>query len=229
VDLGLIRAGQVLPAHLRALDDRDTRVRLAAVWAVGQVAGRETLPVLVPLLGDTNGAVARRAQEVLAERGGEIAEAVLSYTGETNNREGRLRAVELLGWLRVSGAVDLLLRLMDDPDVEMRIKVVKAAGAIGDPRFLEPFHRALEDSQWEVRCQAARGLGILGSPLSVPRLGRALRDPQWWVRFHAAVSLAEVGAAGEAELTDALGRGSPPARDMARYLLERGSALPALP
>jgi HEAT repeat protein len=166
---------------------------------------------------------------VLAERGGEIAEAVLSYTGETNNREGRLRAVELLGWLRVSGAVDLLLRLMDDPDVEMRIKVVKAAGAIGDPRFLEPFHRALEDSQWEVRCQAARGLGILGSPLSVPRLGRALRDPQWWVRFHAAVSLAEVGAAGEAELTDALGRGSPPARDMARYLLERGSALPALP
>ncbi len=229
VDLGLIRAGQALPALLSALHDRSTQVRQAAVWAVGQVADRETLLVLIPLLGDPNTAVARRAQEVLAERGREIVDALMSYTDETANREGRLRAIELLGWLRVSGAVDLLLRLIRDPDLELRIKVVKAAGAIGDPRFLEPFHRALEDSQWEVRCQAARGLGVLGSPLSVPRLGRALRDPQWWVRFHAAVALAEVGDVGEAELTDALGRGSPPARDMARYLLERGSALPALP
>jgi HEAT repeat protein len=229
MDLGLIRAGQVLPALLRALDDRDTRVRQAAVWAVGQVADRATLLVLIPLLGDSSDAVARRAQEDLAERGREIADALLSYADETVDGEGRLRAIELLGWLRVSHGVDLLLRLMGDPDLETRIKVVKAAGAIGDPRFLEPFHRALEDTQWEVRCQAARGLGVLGSPLSVPHLGRALRDPQWWVRFTAAVALAEVGALGAAELTDASGGGSLPARDMARDLLERGSTLPALP
>src|ERR687892_690044 len=85
---------------------------------------------------------------------------------------------------------------------ETRIKVVKAAAAIGDPRFLEPFHHALEDPQWEVRCQAARGLSVLGSPRSVPRLSRALCDPQWWVRFYAGVALAEVGAVGKAALTD---------------------------
>jgi HEAT repeat protein len=140
-----------------------------------------------------------------------------------------LRAIELLGWLRVSDAVELLLRLMADPDAEIRVKAVKAAAAIGDPRFLAPFHDALEDAQWEVRCQAARGLSVLGSPLSVTRLSRALRDPQWWVRFYAAVALAEVGAVGEAALTEAVEGDSPPARDMARYLLERGSAVPALP
>jgi HEAT repeat protein len=229
VDLGLIRAGQALPALLHALDDRDTRVRQAAAWAVGQVAGPDDLVVLVGLLGDPSAPVARRAQEVLAERGREIAGSLLAYTSVTDSREGRLRAIELLGWLRVSDGVDLLLQMMGEPDSETRIKVVKAAAAIGDPRFLEPFHRALEDSQWEVRCQAARGLGVLGSPLSVPLLGRALRDPQWWVRFHAAVSLAEVGASGEVELAEALEGRSPAARDMARYLLERGSALPALP
>jgi HEAT repeat protein len=229
VSLGLIGSGEALPALLRALDDDDVRVRQATAWAVGQIAGGEELVVLIPLLGDPSTAVARRAQEVLAQRGREIESALLRFAGDTDSREGRLRAIELLGWLRVSDSVGLLLRLMTAPDPELRVKAVKAAAAIGDPRFLEPFHEALKDSQWEVRCQAARGLGLLGSPLSVPRLGRALRDPKWWVRFHAAVSLAEVGPVGEAELTGALEDGSPAARDMARYLLERGSALPVLP
>jgi HEAT repeat protein len=229
VDLGLIRAGQALPALGRALDDGDTRVRQAAAWAVGQVADPEGLLVLIRLLGDPSTVVARRAQEVLAERGREIEDALLSYAGETASREGCLRAIELLGWLRVSAAVELLLQLMGDPDLEIRVKVVKAATAIGDPRFLEPFHHALQDSRWEVRCQAARGLSVLGSPRSVPRLSLALRDPQWWVRFYAAVALAEIGAVGKAALADALEGSSSPAHDMARYLLERGSALPALP
>ena len=229
MDLGLIRAMPALPALLGALDDGDTRVRQAAAWAVGQVADREALLVLIRLLGDQSSVVARRAQEVLADRGREIEDALLSYAGEAASRVGRLRAIELLGWLRVADSVELLLRLMNDADSEIRIKVVKAATAIGDPRFLEPFHHALEDSQWEVRCQAARGLSVLGSPLSVPRLSRALRDPQWWVRFYAAVALAEVGAVGKAALTDAVEGRPSPAHDMARYLLERGSAVPALP
>lgn len=229
VDLGLIRASQALPALARALDDGDIRVRQAAAWAVGQVADREALLVLIRLLGDPSTVVARRAQEVLAERGREIEDALLSYAGETDCPEGRLRTIELLGWLRVAGAVALLLRLMKDPDSETRVKVVKAATAIGDPRFLEPFHDALEDSQWEVRCQAARGLSVLGSPSSVPGLSRALRDPQWWVRFYAAVALAEIGAVGKAALTDLVQGRPSPAHHMARYLLERGSAVPALP
>jgi HEAT repeat protein len=229
VDLGLIRVRGALPVLLGAIEDRDTRVRQAAAWAIGQVADRDALIGLIRLLGDPSAVVARRAQEVLAERGREIEDALVTYAGESGSREGRLRAIELLGWLRVSDAVELLLRLMADPDAEIRVKAVKAAAAIGDPRFLAPFHDALEDAQWEVRCQAARGLSVLGSPLSVTRLSRALRDPQWWVRFYAAVALAEVGAVGEAALTEAVEGDSPPARDMARYLLERGSAVPALP
>ena len=229
VNLGLIHATTALPALRRALRDRDTRVRQAATWAVGQVGDGEALLVLIGLLDDPSSLVARGAQEVLAERGREIESALVSYAAGASSGKGRLRAIELIGWLRVSSAVELLLRLMHDPDVETRIKVVKAAGAIGDPRFLEPFHSALDDPQWEVRCQAARGLSVLGSPDSVPRLSRALRDPQWWVRFYAAVALAEVGPVGKAALTAAVEGRPSPAHDMARYLLERGSAVPVLP
>ena len=71
-----MRAQAALPALLERLDDPDDRVRQTAVWAVGQVAGQETLSVLVRLLGDSDRIVARRAEEVLAERGREASDAI---------------------------------------------------------------------------------------------------------------------------------------------------------
>jgi hypothetical protein len=56
-----------------------------------------------------------------------------------------------------------------------------------------------------------------------------LRDRQWWVRFYAATALAEVGQLGELALRDALEDPEPSVRAMARYLLERGEAVPCLP
>lgn len=228
-NLGLIGAPEALPALLAATRDRNAWVRGTAVWAVGQAGGPAELAALVALLGDNDCMVGGRAQEVLAERGRGLEHAILAYAERTDSRAGRLAAIELLGWLRVADAADLLERLMDDPDSEIRVKSVKAAAAIGAPQFLEPFHQRLRDPEWPVRCQAAKGLAGLGSPRSIPRLEKALRDRHWWVRFHAAVALAELGETGEAALLRALQDARPRVRDMARYLLERGAAVPALP
>ena len=228
-DLGLTHAAEATAALLEAMDDDDVRVRQASVWAVGQVGTAATLKGVVRLLGDRNPIVAHRAQEVLAERGREVADAILTYAETTSNRPGRLAAIELIGWLRLTNGARLLHSFVTDLDPEIRVKSVKAAAAIGDPTFLEPFHLRLEDSSWPVRCQAAKGLSLFGSPESVPRLTAALRDAQWWVRFYAAIALAEVGPAGVEALSAALQDSQPAVRDMARYLLERGEAVPALP
>jgi HEAT repeat protein len=228
-DLGLIHLAEAMPALSRALEDSDVRVRQAAVWAIGQVGTPASLAGLVGLLGDRSLVVAHRAQEVLAERGREIADSILRYAETTSSRSGRLAAVQLIGWLRITTGADLLLSCMRDLDPEVRVKSVKAAAAVGDPRFLETFHSRLEDVRWEVRCQAAKGLSLLGSVASVPRLSAALRDQHWWVRFYAATALAEVGPAGEAVLSSALHDPEPSVQEMARYLLERGDAVPALP
>jgi HEAT repeat protein len=228
-DLGLIRTTEAVPALSKILEDADVRVRQTAVWALGQIAAPATLAGLVRLLGDPSRIVGRRVEEVLAERGQEVKAAILSYAEKTAVRAGRLAAIELLGWLRIAEGAELLVDFMGDLDPEVRIKSVKAAAAIGDPRFLDVFHRLLDDPQWEVRCQAAKGLSVFGSPLSVRRLDIALRDPHWWVRFYAASALAEAGPQGEEVLQRALRDPQPLVRDMARYLLERGDAIPALP
>jgi hypothetical protein len=228
-DLGLVRAPQGVPALLNAVTDRDVRVRQAAVWALGQIGTPATLSGLVRFLGDRNVIVAHRVQEVLAERGREVADAILSYAETTSSRPGRLAAIALIGWLRITTGTHLLRTFMGDMDPEIRVKSVKAAAAIGDPDFLEVFHACLDDSSWPVRCQAAKGLSLFGSPESVPGLSRALRDQHWWVRFYAATALAEVGPTGKAALQSALGDADSQVRDMARYLLERGQMVPALP
>ena len=228
-DLGLIHAPDSMPGLLRALDDGDVRVRQAAVWAIGQVGTAAALNGLVRLLGDPNLVVAHRAQEVLAERGREVADTLLAYAAGTSSRPGRLAAIQLIGWLRITQGADLLLGWMNDLDPEVRVKTVKAAAAIGDPRFLDTFQLRLADPRWEVRCQAAKGLSLFGSPTSVPVLTAALRDQHWWVRFYAATALAEVGPAGAAALSAALHDAEPTVREMAGYLLERGETVPALP
>jgi HEAT repeat protein len=228
-NLGLIHAPRAEPALLKAVTDRDLRVRQAAVWALGQIGTPETLSGLVRFLGDRNVIVAHRVQEVLAERGREVADAILFYAETTSSRTGRLAAIALIGWLRIATGSHLLRTFMGDMDPEIRVKSVKAAAAIGDPDFLQVFHTCLDDPSWPVRCQAAKGLSLFGSPESVPRLSRALRDQQWWVRFYAATALAEVGPAGEAALNSALGDADSQVRDMARYLLGRGQVVPALP
>lgn len=228
-NLGLIHFPDAVPALLHAFSDSDVRVRQAAVWAVGQVGGAAALASVVRLLGDPSVVVAHRAQEVLAERGREVIDAILAYAENTSSRSGRLAAIELLGWLRVASGSHLLLGFMGHLDPEVRVKSVKAAAAIGDPGFRETFHARLEDSSWPVRCQAAKGLSLIGSPESVSGLTVALRDPQWWVRFYAATALAELGPLGEQALSTALQDPQPPVRDMARYLLERGDVVPALP
>jgi HEAT repeat protein len=228
-ELGLVRYSGAVPALLQACSDPDVRVRQAAVWSVGQIGGTAALHSIIRLLGDPSRAVAQRAQEVLAVRGREVSGAILTYIENTASRAGRLAAIELLGLLRLTAASTLLIGFMNDPDPEVRVKSVKAAAATEDPRFLEVFHARLEDPSWAVRCQAAKGLSLLGTPASVLRLAAALRDQHWWVRFYAATALAESGPAGEEALSSALADPDPSVRDMARYLLERGDIVPALP
>ncbi len=227
-NLGTLRIPGSFRALVPALDDADPHVRIAVVRALGDLGTPEALAALVPVLGDVSPAVSRQAQDILAERGRTVAREIRAYVRNTGNRRGRLAAVELLGWHRAPEAAWLLLELLQDADPEMRVKAAKAASAIGDPRFLEPFHALLADTSWEARCHAARGLGLLGSKDSVPRLRPLLGDRHWWVRYHAAVALAELGADGKSALEEARGDSDPRVHEMARYILER-AVVPALP
>ena len=228
-NLATLRMPRIQRQLVRALGDPDRTVRVALIRAIGEVGDRPALVALIRRLGDRSPTVVRQVEQVLIERGREVVPEIVAYAESTPRMRGRRAAVEVLGLLRTPLAADLLLGLVRHPDRELRIRAVKAAAAIGDPRFLPAFHELVADWSWQVRCQAAKGLGALGSPASVSYLRTALADDHWWVRFYAAVALAELGQVGHTALQAALADPEETVRDMARYLVERGPALPALP
>jgi HEAT repeat protein len=228
-NLATLRMPRIQRQLVRALDDPERRVRIALIRALGEIGDRQALLELIPRLGEKRPTVVRQVEQVLVDRGREVVPEIVAYAATTSKLRGRRAAVEVLGLLRAPAASDLLLELVRDGDRELRIRSVKAAAAIGDPRFLGAFHELLADPIWEVRCQAAKGLGVLGSRTSVETLRVALADSHWWVRFYAAVALAEMGDAGHAALEAATEDAEPLVRDMARYLVARGPMLPVLP
>lgn len=228
-NLATLRMPRIQRHLVRALNDPNRTVRIALVQAIGEIGDRRAVVALVRRLGERSPTVVRQVEQVLIERGREVVREIVAYAQQTPTLRGRRAAVEVLGLLRAPEAADLLLTLVSHPDRELRIRAVKAAAAIGDPRFLPAFHELLGDPSWQVRCQAAKGLGALGSPTSVSGLRAVLGDGHWWVRFYSAVALAELGEAGHAALQVAVDDPEPTVRDMARYLVERGPLLPVLP
>jgi HEAT repeat protein len=228
-NLATLRMPGIQPELIRALNDPDRAVRGTLIRALGEIGDRRALVALVRRLGERSPAVVRQVEQVLIDRGREVVPEIVAYAATSQRIRGRRAAIEVLGLLRAPLAADLLLELVRHSDRELRIRAVKAAAAIGDPRFLQPFHELLADPSWAVRCQVAKGLGALGSPTSVPLLRDALGDDHWWVRFYAAVALAELGEPGHTVLQAAVTDPEPMVRDMARYLVERGPMLPSLP
>jgi hypothetical protein len=172
--------------------------------APSDLGTQEALAALVPMLGDPSPAVARQAQDILAERGRKVAREIRAYVRHTGNRPGRLAAVELLGWHRAPEAARLLLELRREADPEVRVKAVKAAAAIGDPGS-----SSHSTPCWPIPRgrSAATPRGAWGSSAAgvVAPLRPLLADRYWWVRYHAAVGLGEAGAEGRSALEEARG------------------------
>ena len=225
-NLGLLRAHEALPALLRLLvKDRRRAVRWAGARAVGEIGGRDAVEGLLAMLEDRDSGLVRNAQEVLLETAPEAGREIVRHARTTKSASARLAAVELLGALRDTGASELLLELADAPDAELRTKVVKAAAALCDPRFLDTFRRSLSDPVWSVRCQAANGLGAIGDVDAIADLFEAMGDEAWWVRFNAASALAELGPPGRAALAEATTDSDLRLQEVARYVLQRTSLM----
>ncbi len=87
----------------------------------------------------------------------------------------RKAAIEALGQLRATAAVEPLLQALEDPHGDIRILAAGALRAIGDARTVAPFIQALRDPSSAVQEQAALALEHLNDLRAVPPLLEALQ------------------------------------------------------
>ena len=209
-----------------ALGHPDDAVRLEVVDTLTR-AGRPAVPALVEALLDERYRVRLGAAEVLGRSG---------WEPETEGETVRyLIAKEQ--WASVAGigagAVEPLIRTLNDPDSAIQVGAARALGMIGAPAVRRLIHElrteqdggqrtavealkmigepavvplidALQDRDWHIRLGAARALVGIGDPAVEPLI-RALRDAPPAVRMGAAATLGKIGnPAAVGPLTDAL-------------------------
>jgi HEAT repeat protein len=230
---------------IRALEDENPQVRMAAASALGEI-GPETgvVSALIRALGDNDTRAGERAAAVLAQISGPIL--VPDFIESLRDLDGDVRAnaAYALGVIgpEAKEAVPYLIEALEDEDDDVRKNVVVALEKIGpEPGVIPTLIRAMEDESAFVRVTATQALGRIG-PEAVPALIEALQDEDSTTRKNAANALWYVYANHEIgpetrevvlALIQALQDEDRFVREMAAYALggigpEASEAVPAL-
>ena len=170
--LASIADARVFEPLVAALRSRDWIVRMHAAKALGRIRDPEAVPVLMPLLQDKVKAVREEVSGALAAIGG-VAVLALIQALQHDEWLVRLHAVEALGKLKSSDAVEPLLQaLFNDRDSAIREDVVRALGAIGDSRAVD--YLVLVMKEPTLRLIAVEALGHIGDRRAVPLLRKVV-------------------------------------------------------
>ncbi len=144
----------LLDALVRALQQGNIRMRQAAADALGWMADRRSVEVLVAALGDEDWKVCANAVIALGRLNDRRAVTPLVALIAGSNPAMRLVAAGILGRLGDRRATAPLVGLLDDADILVRAAGAESLGSLGDPRAANPLARALE-REWEDRCRMA--------------------------------------------------------------------------
>jgi HEAT repeat protein len=186
--LGKIGDRSAVAEVLPLLSDEAPFVRAAAAKALGRMGSASDEAIVVGLLrslGDPAGIVRLAAAIAIGDiepSSRQVADIVPLL--QASKVDVRRAAVRALLSLDTSPFVPALLRLLSDPDVEVRQGAVAALGASGDPRAAMALQQRLaEDSSAAVRTEAAYHVGKFTGVDARPALkAAALRERDHGVR-----------------------------------------------
>jgi hypothetical protein len=101
---------------------------------------------------------------------------------------------DVLGGVRDDRAVDVLIRALDEGDLETRMRAVELLAAFKTPKVLDRFRLAITDDPEEfVRRRAVIAYADALGKAAVPAVLLALQDNEAWVREDAATYLGKLG------------------------------------
>ena len=118
----------------------------------------------------------------------------LGYKNKGSIEEQWIRgyAASALGKIGDTRAIGPLIKVLDDPDTDVRMRVAEAMGKIGDERAMEPLIKALADPDADVRARVSEAMGKIGDKRAVEPLIEALGDYDADVRVRVTEALRKI-------------------------------------
>ena len=132
---------------------------------------------LLHALQDKSPSVRATAAEFLGELNDAAAIAPLIKTLSDCDSEVRMSATSSLGTLLTgSKSPRQLIRMLEDPNVLVRIEAAESLAAVGDRKALPALWRAINDRSPLVRSYVAGSIGAFGRARDIPKLEQRLKS-----------------------------------------------------
>jgi len=223
--LGRVGGAKAVPALLEtvvATRTEDSDVREVSLRALARIADPGAVGPLIRALETAEVWLAPRIADILTRHGEAVVAPLIAVLSDGSNQPGRAWAANVLGEVRAHRAFPALVRLLSDPEDEVRGKAATALGRLGDRRAIGYLlEHLVADPAPFVRARIASSLGKFGGPEVTDRLVRALGDSAWWVRMRSVEALEQIGAGAEGPLLVALDDPDAEIRVRAAVALER--------
>jgi len=187
------------------LNEKNPRVRTLAVWTLGRIGTKSTLPHLNAALKDEDANVRAAAAKALDEIRKDAPPPDLPVPDDEADRliaqlkdqdpNVREKAIVALQGLRDRRAVEPLIILLDDKSIGVWTAAARALGRLGDARAVKPLLDRIGKMGGfaDVDCVVAgRALGEIGDDSVLPVLIQKLVDNDGSVRADAAEGIQEM-------------------------------------
>ena len=176
----------------RELRDATPLARLKAVEQFDPLEA-EGLGPLAGAMADDDWRVRRAAVRALSVRRDAVLVDALVAALRDGHRDFSLlsSALQLLTLTGVDSTA-ALIRLLTDPDVDLRIQAALALGTQRHPAAADALIRALDDADTNVRFHAIESLGKIALPAALPRLAHIAVSGDFYLAFPAIEALVRI-------------------------------------
>ncbi|MDP2922145.1 MAG: HEAT repeat domain-containing protein [Candidatus Omnitrophota bacterium] len=177
---------------IKGLDSGDYTIRTGAADILGRSKDPRAIEPLIAFLKKEEYQYGDGVRALIAI-GKPAVEPLITAFSDENNRKNvtfRAKAAEVLGGIKDPGAVEPLIKVLNDEDLHTRMQAAIALGNIGDRRAITPLIASLKDNHYMVGEYAAEALGKLKDPDAIMPLFNVLKDPL--VRAYTAKALAQI-------------------------------------
>ncbi len=202
--LGRLKAAEGVEPLIEALKAKDQCLAYSAASALGRIGDRRAVEPLMAACGHDHASVRGAAVKALAAIGDPRAAPVLrkllvGSAGDNRvNPDVRYSIADALGEMADAGAVDVLIRTLNDGDTRLAGKAAGALRKIGGKRAEQAVASAIrrwsatiadENERLAQKIYATRKLGWSQGPLALAALAEALKSKDRNVRSSAAGAL----------------------------------------
>jgi len=192
--LTLTNSDMAIPMLVKALNHKESAVRLHGIRAIGQIGSRAAVIELAQVLESADSQVQAWAAWALGEIDSKPAAAALIEALNHKAPGVRVWAVWALGKINPKIAVPAMLKALKHQDAEVRWRAAVNCGKIGGSEVVPGLINALRDENQLVRARAAAALGKIGDRDAVPCLVELLHEPDSYaVSVRAAEALGQIG------------------------------------